>query len=414
VSHPYTAVLAASLCALTALSAFFSASETAFTALSRIRIKNLAAQGNKKAVLTLRLLDNYDKLLSTILIGNNIVNISSSALATVLFIGFFGPGGVGLATLFETVVIIVVGELTPKTLAKEAPERIAFFCAPLLDFFVRACTPLNFLAVHWKGFVTRLFRVKGGRAITEAELLTFVEEARQDGGINEREERLIKKTIDFDDLIAREICTPRFDVCAVSADAGAQAVDEVFRATRYSRLPVYKGTIDNITGILLYKDFAYEVLRGGKTPAQAAKDALFVPPSMKAPRLLRLLQDKRSQMAVLVDEYGGTMGIVTLEDLLEELVGEIWDEHDEVVKNIRSLGGGRFAVQGRVRLEELREFFALPEAVENTTLGNWVMERSEETPRLGDEFDLQGLRVTLTRIHHHRLLEAVVTPSAAA
>jgi CBS domain containing-hemolysin-like protein len=414
-----TLTLIAALVVLLGFSAFFSSGETSFSSLSRIKLKNMAARNNKRARLALKLLDAYDNLLSTVLIGNNIVNISSSALATVLFVGFFGSAGVSIATLVMTVLVLVFGEITPKTLAKESPEKTAMALAPLLRVFMVLFAPVNRLAGAWKKTIVKLFRVGSDRSVTEDELLTFVEEVRQEGGINRQEEEMIRQAIEFDDVTAGEICTPRIDVAAVSEEDTAEEIDKKFYETGFSRLPVYRDNIDHITGMILLKDFHHEVMRLGRPPAAVVKPVVFITKSMRAAKLLRTLQEKQSHMAVLVDEFGGTVGILTVEDIVEELVGEIWDEHDEVVETIARREDGTFQVLGNSNLEDMFEFFGIKEADEDdagpaaapkTTVGNWVMENIGGVPRLGDAFTFKHLGVRVSKVIRHRVMEITVSP----
>ncbi|MDR3167508.1 MAG: hemolysin family protein [Treponema sp.] len=408
--------LIVSLGVLLLFSAFFSASETSFSSLNRIKLKNLASRGNKRADLALKLADNYDKLLSTVLIGNNIVNIASSALATLLFVGFLGNAGVTVSTLVVTVLVLIVGEISPKTLAKEAPEQFAMFAAPILRCFIFLFSPVNRLVSRWKGFIIKAFRVTGNRSVTEEELLTFVEEVRQEGGINKGEEEMIRRTIEFDDLTANDIFTPRIDVAAISLSASPEEIEKKFHDTGYSRLPVYRESIDQIMGIILFKDFYYEVVRRGRSPASIIKPAVFVSKSMKVTGLLKTLQEKKSHMAILVDEFGGTVGLITLEDIVEELVGEIWDEHDEVVNHIVKLDPQTYRVLGNTNLEDFFDYFFPAGEKEknkapysrNTTVGSWVVEQLG-SPRAADFFIYQGLLITVFKILRHRVMEVTVT-----
>ncbi|MDR0721789.1 MAG: hemolysin family protein [Treponema sp.] len=411
-------------------SAFFSASETAFSSVNRIKLKNLAAQGHKRAALALTLTEQYDKLLSTVLIGNNIVNIASSALATLLFVGFFGNMGVSIATVVMTVAVLIVGEISPKTLAKEAPERFAMFSAPLLSGLIFILSPVNRLTSAWKRMILKLFNIQGNRGVTEAELLTFVEEVRQEGGINAGEEDMIRQAIEFDDITAHDIFTPRVDVVAVSLSESVEGIDRKFCDTGYSRLPVYEDSIDNIIGVMLLKDFHHQVI-GQKRPLESIiKPVVFITQSIKISKLLKTLQSKKSHMAVLVDEFGGTMGIITIEDIIEELVGEIWDEHDEVIKPISPVNSRTYTVLGNTSLEVLFDFFDLtgpallqpeegdekPQASagddphhRHTTVGNWVIEQLGGVPREGECCRVQDLLITISKVVHHRVLELTVT-----
>jgi CBS domain containing-hemolysin-like protein len=416
-------VLVASLLALLCFSAFFSASETAFSSLNRIKLKNMAVK-NRRARLVLKLLDTYDKLLSSVLIGNNIVNITSSALATVLFVDFFGAKGVTITTIVMTMTVLVFGEISPKTLAKESPELTALRLAPLLRFFIFIFTPLNYLAGVWKKLIVKLFPARGDRSVTEGELLTFVEEVRQEGGINKQEEEMIRQVIEFDDLTAGEIFTPRIDVAAIAENDTIEEIDRKFAETGFSRLPVYQGNIDNITGVILLKDFYHVAMKGGKTTAEIVKPVIFVTKTIKISKLLRTLQQKQAHLAVLVDEFGGTLGIVTIEDIVEELVGEIWDEHDKVVEPIKKTEDGSFIVTGNANLQDILKCIengrddepgsgetggdGFTGEIPNTTVGNWVMENLGGVPRSGEQFVWRNLQIYVSRVLRHRVMEAVI------
>jgi len=412
-SHTYYIVLLVSLFALLCFSAFFSASETAFTALNRIKLKNLAEK-SKRARLALKILDAYDKFLSTVLIGNNIVNIASSALATALFIKLFGAKGVGLATLVMTVLLLIFGEISPKTLAKESPEITALRNAPLLRFFIFILTPFNFLAMVWKKIIIKLFPVKQNRLTTEDELLTYVEEVRQEGGINIQEEQMIRQVIGFDDLKVSGIFTPRVDVAAVSNTSTVEEIDRMFIETGFSRLPVFQDTIDNITGIILLKDFYHEVMKGLKTPAQIVKPVVYITKTIKIAKLLKTLQKKQSHMAVVVDEHGGTLGIVTIEDIVEELVGEIWDEHDKVVEPVKKNSDGSFTVLGSVSFEDMLKAVCegqkiKVEEVPDTTVANRIMESLGRLPRVGETLTWHFLKIVVLKVIRQRVMEVKVT-----
>jgi CBS domain containing-hemolysin-like protein len=426
----YYLALIVSLAVLLCFSAFFSASEMAFSSLNRIKLKNLAAK-NRRARLALRMLETYDRLLSTVLIGNNIVNIVSSALATVLFVGVFGAKGVSIATLLMTLLVLLFGEISPKTLAKESPELTALRAAPLLRFFIVVFTPLNYLTGAWKKFIVRIFSAKEDRSVTEDELLTFVEEVRQEGGINKQEEEMIRQAIEFDDLTAAEIVTPRIDVAAVSETDSIETIDRKFAETGFSRLPVYRDSVDHITGVMLLKDFHHEVMKGGKSPSEMVKPLVFVTKTIKISKLLRTLQQKQAHLAVLVDEFGGTLGIVTIEDIIEELVGEIWDEHDEVVEPVKKIRDGCFTVMGSANLQEMLAFIDADksetgessnenapggdaEPVANTTVGNWVMENLGAPPHAGEQFVWRNLRIRVSRVLRHRVMEVVVSREGTA
>jgi CBS domain containing-hemolysin-like protein len=417
----YYVSLFAALFALLGLNLFFSLCETSFSALSRIKLKNMAANSKqkrraKRAALVLGMLENYDKLLSSILIGNTIVNITASALAAVLFFNLFGAKGVGLATAALTLVVLLFCEISPKTLAKESPELTALRVAPFMRLFIVIFTPLNYLTGVWKKVIVKVFPIKGSRSLTEDELLTFVEEVRQEGGINKNEEEMIRHAIEFDDLTAAEIITPRVDVVAISEDSPPEEVDRVFAESGFSRLPVFRENIDGITGIITLKDFHQEVIKKSRHLSDMVKPVVFVTKTMKISSLLKTLQQKQSHMAVLIDEFGGMLGIVTMEDIIEELVGEIWDEHEQVVEQCRRNSDGSVTVLGSAKFQDMLAYIGdehslATEDVPNTTVGNWVLEHSGSLPRSGDQIIWNHLQITVSRVQRHRVIELLVVSS---
>ena len=389
------------------LSAYFSATETAFSSLNKIKLKNLATDGSKRAKLTLELCEKYDKLLSTILIGNNIVNILSTSIATAMFVLLFPKNGVALSTIVMTIIVLIFGEVGPKSIAKEMPEKFAMFSAPYINLICKVFTPVTILFVGLKKLLAKMFGVKGDNTITDDELLTMVKEAQADGGIDEDEGDLIKSAIEFYDLDVDDILIPRVDIVAVEADMTAEEINNLFDKTRFSRLPVYKETIDTITGIINHKDFVYGVMNGSKTIEQIIKPVAFVSENMKISDLLTHLQKKKSHLAVVADEYGGTVGIVTLEDVIEELVGEIWDEHDEVTYDITRLAKDCYRISCNTNLDKLCELFEIKIESEHSTVGGWVMEILERIPSEKDTFDFENITITVTKADERRAIEVV-------
>ncbi len=391
-------------------SAYFSATETAFSSFNRIRIKNLADAGNRRAQLTLRLADNYDRLLSTILVGNNIVNILLASIATIYFVRLYGSGlGPTVSTIVTTVVVLIFGEISPKSLAKDHAESFVMATAPVLQGIVILLYPVNWLFSLWKRLLGRLFKSPGESAVTEQELLTIVDEAEQGGSLGEQESDLIRRVIGFNDREAVDILIPRVDVVGVELHASAEELAQLFRETGYSRLPVYEGTIDNIVGVVHQKN-AFQHAGQHPTPADILLPVVFVPPTMKIRLLLRQLQQDKTHLAVVSDEYGGTLGIVTMEDILEELVGEIWDEHDDVVETIRPAENGCSAVLCSMELEAMMEHFGCRTACEAATVSGWVMECLGRIPAEGDAFTADGLQVTVTRVAANHPEEILVCP----
>ena len=383
---------------LVTMSAFFSATETAFSSLSLTKIKISAEQGSKKAALILKLLEDYDKLLSTILVGNNIVNIGLSSIATVWFVNLIGSGGATVSTAVITVIVLIFGEITPKSLAKESPESFASFSAPIINAIRIVLTPVNWLFSQWKKLVSKMFKSKDDRTLTEEELLSLVEEVEHSGGIGEQESELIKNAMELNENDATDIATPRVDVVAIPVDASKEEISSTFAESGYSRLPVYEETVDGIIGIIHQNDFYREINNPKINIHDIMKKPIFVPQTIKIGSLLKLLQHEKCHMAVVSDEYGGTYGIVTMEDVLEELVGEIWDEHDEVEEDFTKVSDGVYTVSGSADPEETLENLGIDKEVDCATMGGWVMDELNKIPEVGDTFDCEGYTVTVTAV----------------
>ena len=389
------------------MSGYFSATETAFSSLNRIRIKNMADKGNKRAALVLKLSEDYDRLLSTILIGNNIVNIACASLSTLLFVRLLGEdAGASVSTAVTTVIVLVFGEVSPKSIAKESPEKFSMFSAPILNFMAVLLTPLNFLFKQWKKVLSRFFHSSASQGITEEELITIVEEARQDGGIDEQEGDLLRNALEFNELKAADILTPRIDVVGVNVCAGAEEIASVFTETGYSRLPVYQGSIDNIVGILYHKDFYNKIYGTGKGIKDVIRPALFITRHKKISQLLQELQASNHHIAVVIDEFGGTVGIVTLEDILEELVGEIWDEHDEIIRSVEKLSDDEFLVLGNANVDKLLELLGYDEETEAVTVNGWIMNELQKLPEKGDSFRFHEWQITVMEMEERRVKSA--------
>ena len=386
------------------MSAYFSATETAFSSLNRVRMKSLAEKGNKRAALVLRLSENYDSLLSTILIGNNIVNITSTSVATVLFVRLLGEErGSSLSTLVMTIVVLIFGEVSPKSLAKEVPENFALFSAPILRVLVVILSPANFLFGQWKKLLSLIFKFSRENGITEEELLIMVEEAKQDGGIDEQEGTLIRSAIEFSDLTAEDVLTPRIDVAAVPADATQEEIADIFTETGFSRLPVYRENVDNIVGIIYQKDFYNQIYHTERKLEEIIRPALFIAMGKKVGQLLKELQQKKMHIAVVLDEFGGTAGIVTLEDILEELAGEIWHEHDKVVQEVEQISDGEYLVMGSANVEKLFERLGKEREFDVLTVSGWVMEVAEKIPAAGEQFRFEDLEITVLEMDDKRV-----------
>ena len=392
-------------------SAYFSATETAFSSLNKTRIKTLAEKGNRRAERVLDLSERYDKLLSTILIGNNIVNIVLSAIATVFFINVMQSQSVGttLSTIVSTVVVLLFGEITPKSLAKEFPEAFAMMSAPLIKLLMFVLTPLSFIFGGIKFILGKLIKSKEDRGMTHDELLTLVDEVEQEGGIDEVESELLRSAIEFTDREASDILTPRTSLEAVDESLANSEISEVFTESGYSRLPVYSGSIDSIVGIIHQKDFYSKINGTDENIASIMKKPVYIPLSMKISDILKLLQKTKSHIAVVVDEYGGTMGIVTMEDILEELVGEIWDEHDEVVEDFVEMGENTYKILCTMDLDKMFKFFEITDETDSATVSGWVLEKFGCFPQEGDTFDYEKITVSVLSADDQRVNEVMIT-----
>ena len=401
---------------LVLLSAYFSATETAFSAVNKTKIKTLAEKENKSARRVLKLLDKYDRLLSTILIGNNIVNIALSSIATVFFINVVMKGddlAPTVSTLVTTVVVLIFGEITPKSLAKDFPERFAMFSSSFIQLLIYILLPLNVLFSLWKKLVSKLIKKKEDEdKMSQEELLMLVEEVEQEGSIDENEGDLLRNAIEFRERRASDILTHRMDLEAVSVDATKEDIAEKFSSSQFSRLLVYRDSIDTIVGAIHLKDFFGKDGVTEKTLDELMTSVVYVQHSERINDLLMQMQKNKTHIAVVLDEYGGTLGIVTMEDILEELVGEIWDEHDEVEEDFEELGEDRYLVDCSVNLDEFAEKFDMDIESESGTLSGFVMEKFGGVPEEGEiysdenmtiivqEKDVQRITKVEVEIHH--------------
>ena len=402
---------------LVGFSAFFSASETAFSSLNQIRLKSRAEDGDSSAARVLAMAEQYDKLLSTILIGNNIVNIAAASIGTILFTRMLGAErGATVSTIVLTIIVLIFGEVTPKSLAKEMPEKVATAVSPFLVLLMALMTPLTWLFTQWKKLLGRFVHSGEADTITEGELMTMVSEAENDGELTDRESELIRSAIEFDDVEVEEILTPRVDVVAVEDDIPLEELAQTFAESGYSRLPVYHGTIDNIIGVVHEKDFYIARLKKATKIDDLVVPTLYTTGSTQISQLLRTLREQHHHLAVVVDEYGGTEGIITLEDILEELVGEIWDEHDEVTEDFRKQSDGSWLVSGSASVDDLYEELDLPEDedIDSNTVNGLVQEKTCHLPKVGDRFTLGEYDGVVTRTAKRRVTEVRLTPAAPA
>ena len=394
-------------------SAYFSATETAFSSLNRTKLKALAEKGDKKAKRAVELSDKYDKLISTILIGNNIVNIAASSLGTVMFINILGgEAGPTVSTVVITVAVLVFGEISPKSIAKDCPERFAVFSAPIITVLIWILTPLNMIFSAWKKLLSKIFRLEASTGMSQEELLMLVEEVQQDGSIDENEGELLTNVIEFSNIEAEDILTHRVDLEAVPIEADKAEIAEAFQTSKFSRILVYRESIDNVVGTIHLKDFYTGMGVTDKKVEDILSPVIFVLKNEKIDELLEKLQKSKSHLAVVLDEYGGTYGIVTMEDILEEIVGEIWDEHDEVIESIKCCGKDTYIVNASMDLDDFCEYFEIETESESTSLSGWIMEQMEKIPEGGETFVYENLTITVGKVDNHRITEAKVVCAA--
>ena len=391
------------------LSAYFSATETAFSSASTTRLKALAEKGNANAALACKLLEQYDRLLSTILIGNNIVNIATASIGTVLFVRHYGDAGATISTVVVTVVVLIFGEISPKSIAKDCAERFAMFSAPILRVLIWVLLPLNLFFSLWKKLLAKAFRLNGESKMSQEELLMLVDEVQQGGSIDRSEGELLRNAIEFSEQQAKDILIHRVDLAALPVTASREEAAALFTNTKYSRLLVYQDSIDHILGTIHRKDFYVGCGVTDKPIAELLSPTIFVPENEPISLLLKKMQQGKTHVAVVVDEYGGTCGIVTMEDILEELVGEIWDEHEQEEIPIRETAEHTYLVDAGMDFDDFTEFFHLKTDSEMVSVSGWVMERCSGVPESGDRFTYDDLDVLVTKVDHHRIEELRVT-----
>ena len=395
------------------LSAYFSASEMAFTSVNKIRLMNMEANGNKRAGAVLRATENFDKLLSTVLVGNNIVNITSASIATLFFDSLIKSANLAttVSTVVMTVVVLIFGEITPKLFAKEKPEAFAMLFYPLLKMLMIVLTPINLIFSGWKWLLRKIFKFKKTSTITEGELLTIVETAENEGELQEHESQLIRSAIEFEDLDVKDIMIPRINVIAVEENSDMESVYDKFVQHGFSRMPVYAENIDAVESIIHEKDFYALLHDGGKDIKSIIQSSVCVSSSMKISTVLRMLQKAKVHMAIVVDEFGGTEGIVTLEDILEELVGEIYDEHDEIEILFKKVDDKTFIVSGDENVEDMYEKLDLsaPDDTESTTVSGYVTELMDKIPQTGEKLTLKDIEIEVTKASAKHVQEVKVT-----
>ncbi|MBR2320989.1 MAG: HlyC/CorC family transporter [Clostridia bacterium] len=397
---------------LVLLSGFFSGTETAFSCVNKIRLKTYVSQGKKNAKAVYKFADeDYDKLVTAILVGNNIVNLTASALGTILFAQLMVNHqdlSATVSTIVLTVVVLLFGEITPKYFASVYPEKMCFIFYPLMQIFYWVLWPFSKVFDFYKAGLKKVFKLKKDETVTDEELLSFVEEAEESGALKEDESELVRSALEFDDLKVEDILVPRVNVYAADIESTMEEVCELFKKTGYSRLPVYKDTIDNVVGVIHERDFFVGYLGGEKEIGHLVQEIAFTTEHTRISALLKQLQKQKIHMAAVSDEYGGLVGIVTLEDILEELVGEIWDEHDEEEVLFGEIAEGEYWVDGRLDLESFFEIYETETGeteFESNTVGGWVTEVYGGIPPVGEVVRFADLEIKAVKTTKKRVLK---------
>lgn len=395
---------------LVVLSAGFSAAETAFTSLNKNRLKVMEKQGNRRAKQALKLFDNYSSLLSTVLVGNNIVNITLAGMSTLLFIEFMGPKGSTVSTIVITIIVLVFCEVSPKSFAKERAESVALALTPALIFLNKLFYPINWLFEKWKLLLSRKIKHETlPLGTTDDEILSILDEATDQGSIDSIESDLIRNAIEFNDRRISDILVPRTQIKAINRDASIEEITEVFMESEFSRLPVYDENLDDIIGVLHYKDFMSHVRIQHESVIDNIQPVLFVAPGRRIHDVLQTLQKNKRHIAIVTDEYGGTMGLITMEDILEELVGEIFDETDEVDELISKIDEKTYIVSTSVELDDFFDYFGIVEESDSNTLSGWINEKLNAIPKVGDRFETDKISVLVIQADVNRAIQAKIT-----
>lgn len=394
-------------------SSFFSCIETAFSCVSTARLKNEESKGNKKARNALFITENFDKALTTILIGNNVVNLGCSSLATVLCMNIFQNFAAAISTGLTTILVLTFGEIIPKCIGKEKSEAVALNSAIILKGLMIVLTPLSFLFIAIKTGALKLLNIRNDSpTVTEDELKYIIEHSENEGVLEEEESEMVQSALEFDEKSAFEVLTPRVDMLALDIDDDFETNKNKILTERYSRVPVYKENLDNILGILYTRDYLEELIEG-KTPdiKLLINDAFFTYKSRKLSALMNDLRKNQVNMAIVTDEYGGTLGIVTMEDLIEEIVGEIYDEDEDIEKEYTKLRENCYFVSGDLDFDQLLELTDREDFdndTESHTVGGFIFEHMGRIPKVGDKFEIDGLSFEVYKVEERRIISAIV------
>ncbi len=398
------------------MAAFFAVTETAAASASRTKIKVAADRGDKRAINAMYALEHFDQAISTLLICTNITHLATATIVTVQVTRLWGLAYVTVSTVVTTLVMFFAGEMLPKSIAKKNSEALLLACAGTLCFLMKVFSPVSALLTAIGQAAARLTKGDMPVSVTEEELYDLIEDMTEDGTLDESQSDLISSALQFGSVTVESILTPRVDMAAVDISMDSKKVLAFVKAQKHSRLPVYEGTIDNIIGILQIRKFIKTWLHQGEnfTMRDLLDDAVFVHQSTYIDDLLPVMSRKKQNIAIVTDNYGGTLGLVTMEDMLEELVGEIWDEDDVVNDTITELGEGLFQIDGDESVSDAFEEigFEAPESEEdfvNTLMGEWAYEQFGVIPKAGDQFRYHGLCVTVSEMQNHRIKKLTIS-----
>ncbi|HPX00030.1 MAG TPA: hemolysin family protein [Sedimentibacter sp.] len=390
-------------------SAYFSAAETAFLNYNKSRMRNMEAN-NKKAALVLNLEDNYDNLMSTILFFRSVLNVTAASLIIFIFSKLFVNKGILISTVIAIFIIMTAGELIPRGLANMAPDKTAMSCAPSMRLFMRICSPFNFILATLKKLIYRVFKAEEQPSVYEDDLRTVLDEVENEGVIDKSESDLIRSAIEFNETVAEDIYTPRIDIVGIEENESLESIKEKFILSGYSRLPVFSGGMDNIIGVLHEKDYYQALHRKEKDINKMVSKTIYVTPNKKISELLKELQISKAHMAIVIDEYGGTEGLITMEDIIEELVGEIWDEHDEVIEWFKKIGEDKYLVSCNADIDDMLDLFGIEvdDELDITTVNGFVTMMFEGIPEEGGRIVYKDLDITVTKAEAKRVIEIQV------
>ncbi|MBC5787781.1 MULTISPECIES: hemolysin family protein [Clostridiaceae] len=397
---------------LIVFSAIFSSSETAFSSFNRIRIKSYAAEGNKQAKRVLRLSKDFNRILTAILIGNNIVNIATASIGTVLFTKYFGAAGPGISTIVITILVLIGGEILPKSFAKDHAESTALKSSGFILFITVIFRPFIFLFGKLKDLMAKFTKSNQAPSVTEQELKVIIEEIEDEGVLEDHESKLVRSALDFDETTAEQVLTPRVDLVSAELNTDNETLCSLFLEKGFSRIPIYKKDIDNIIGILYERDFFREYIKSHDfSILPILQKPLFVPPQTKISDLFKQIQQRQEHMAVVTDQYGGVEGIITVEDMLEELVGDIYDKNETVVQDVQKLSDTAYLINPDMGIDDLFEeidYHPFQFETESNTVGGWVLEQFQKLPQQGESFTQAGLKVTVQQLNQQRITSLLI------